>query len=142
MRRLLILPFLLAALSLAGGCTTFSTVGSVVSTVTATIDNPIDTVDIHRARIVYNGILELAVGYRRYCWSRPYSELMKDSIAKPLCRNRRAVVRKLKAADDRAFAALTKAEAFVRDNPTINAATMVRAAWDAVTVFQRAVPRV
>jgi hypothetical protein len=45
-------------------------------------------------------------------------------------------VRKLQAADDQASAAIAKAEDFIRRNPTISAATVVREAYAAVTNFQ------
>ena len=129
MRRYFILPVMLATLALAG-CA-----GGIVSTVTSSITNPVNQVDIYRAKNVYAATLELAVGYRNYCWARSYAALMADPIARPVCRGRRAVVRTMQSADTRAFAALDAADKFVRNNPTLNAASLIGAAWTAVTAL-------
>jgi hypothetical protein len=52
------------------------------------------------------------------------------------------VVRVAQAAQLKAGSAIRSADAFVRNNPTLNASNAVGAAWQAVTDFQQAVPRV
>lgn len=124
------------ALSLAG-CGHF---GDVFKLVTASIDNPISGVDIYRVKNTYAAALEIAAEYRRYCWSASYKVLMSDPVAKPLCQKRRAVVRAIDSADDKASAAIGAAESFVAKNPTISAITVIGAAWDAVTAFKASIP--
>lgn len=138
MRRTLLLPLLLLALGFAG-C---ASVGNVVSAVTTTITNPVNEVDIYRAKNVYAGTLELAVEWRTYCWSKPYAALMADPIAAPICQDRRATVRKVQAARPKVAAAIRTAENFVRDNPTVNAGSAVLAMWTAVNDFKSMIPAV
>lgn len=126
MKRLLILPLLLV-LALTG-C--------------AGIPNPVSGTNIYQVKTVYAGTLELVVKWRELCWSRPYAALMADPIARPICQDRRSRLRAIQSADTKAFAAITTAENFVTNNPTLNAGTAVSVAWDAVTIFQRAVPAV
>lgn len=114
--------------------------GDVLKLATASIDNPITGVDIYRVKNTYAATLELAVEYRRYCWARPYRALLADPVGKPLCAKRRAVVRTFDVADDKAAAAIAAAESFVANNPTLSAAAIVNAAWDAVTAFKNSVP--
>lgn len=108
----------------------------------ATIGNPIGPVDIWRVKNTYAAALELADEYRTYCWARPFTVLMADPIAGPLCRSRRAVVRKFQDAQFTASAAVITADRFVQDNPTISAASAIGAAWKAVSDFKSAVPAV
>lgn len=139
MRRILLLPAVaLLALGLAG-C---AQIGQVASLVTTTITNPVDSVDIYRAKNGYAATLVAVVQWRDYCWSKPYAALMADPAARPVCENRRPRLRAIQNADNRAFASITTADKFVRNNPTLNAATAIRAALQAVTDFQNVVPRV
>lgn len=140
MRRFLLLPVMLIALAV-GGCAG-TTVGDLFSAATSTITNPVSSVDIYRVKNVYAATLQLVVDYRKYCWSAPYVDLMSSPISRPICKDRRAVVRVAKAAQLKAGSAIRSADNFVRSNPTLNAAGVVAAAWRAVTDFQNAVPRV
>lgn len=124
------------ALSLAG-C---GHIGDALKLATASIENPISGVDIYRVKNTYAAALEIAAEYRRYCWSAPYKALMADAVARPLCQKRRAVVRRIDSADDKASAAISAAETFVANNPTISAVTVIGAAWDAVTAFKTSIP--
>lgn len=128
----------LVALSL-GGCAG-TKVGDALHVVTATVANPVGTTDIYRVKNGYAAALALAVEYRRYCWSKPYAALMADPVSKPICEKRRAVVRVAQKARQNASGAIRAAETFVANNPTLNAASVVSAAWQAVTDFQNAVP--
>lgn len=135
MKRFLILCAV--ALSL-GGCAG-TKVGDLLQTVTTTITNPVGVTDIYRVKNAYAAALELVVEYRRYCWSKPYAALMADPVSKPVCERRRAVVRVAQSARRNARGAINAAEIFVANNPTLNAATAIDAAWKAVTDFQNSV---
>lgn len=128
------------ALSLAGCASLPGPLGDAVRTLTTTINNPVGPVDIYRVKNTYAAALEVFAEYRRYCWSAPYRVLLSDPVAKPLCSNRRAMVRRLKAAEEKAFFAISEAENFVAANQTLNAASVISAAWQAVTDFQSAIP--
>lgn len=138
MKRMLLLPAILLSLALAGCAGT--NVGTFVKAATTTIVNPVDSVDIYRVKNVYAGTLELGKAWREYCWSKPYAALMADRIARPLCQNRRETLRRMQAHEPKAFRALITAENFVAANPTLNAASLIAAAWRAVTDFQKVVP--
>lgn len=127
-------------LSLAGCASLPGPLGDAIRTLTTTIDNPVGPVDIYRVKNTYAAALEVAAEYRRYCWSQPYAALMKDPIAKPICAGRRQIVRAFQKADEKAFFAISAAENFVAANPTLSAASLVSAAWQAVTDFQSAIP--
>lgn len=124
------------ALSL-GGCAG-TPVGDAIRVATSTIANPVQEVNIYQVKTGYAAVLEVAASYRDYCWSKPFAALMADPIAKPVCEHRRSIMRAVDKADDRAFDAITRAETFIRTNPTINAVSVVRAAWAAVQDFQSA----
>lgn len=132
------------ALSLAlslGGCATLpGPLGEIARVLTTTINNPVGEKNIYQVENAYAAALTLAVEYRNYCWSQPYKVLMADSVAKPICERRRAVVRAIQTARRNAGPALVAAQNFVRDHPTLNASQVVGAAWQAVTDFQRAIP--
>lgn len=136
---------ILAVVLSLGGCAALDPAGKSIfaggTSLTASITSPIGPVDIYRVKTVYASALEIAVGYREYCWSKPYAVLMADPIAKPVCQSRRRNVRAMQAADIRADAAISTAENFIRNNPTVSAASAVSAAWAAVTDFQGAVNR-
>jgi hypothetical protein len=131
MKRLLLIPLLLAGLAL-GGC--LQTVSDVAKAVTTTITNPVGGKNIYQAKLVYASTLEIAVKYREYCWSKPYDVLLQEPLA--ICKNRRGNVRQMQAARLKASAAIRSAEKFVRENPTLNATSAIGAAWTAVTDFQ------
>lgn len=141
MKRFLLLPLLLFALALPA-CAVLEKVGDGISVATSTITNPVDSVDIYRLKNTYAATLELGAAYRQFCWSKPYAVLMADPVAKPICRNRRPVFRQIQLAQVKAGSAVRSAERFVQNNPTLNATSAISAAWQAVTDFQSAVPRV
>lgn len=139
--RVLVLPVLLLTLALGGCAAEQKSVLAGGSSITATVANPVGPVDLYRAKNVYSATLKLAVSYREFCWSKPYAALVADPITRPVCQDRRKVVRAMQAADTKANAAIKTAENFVRRNPTLSAVSVVGAAWQAVTDFQAAVPR-
>ncbi len=123
-----------------GGCAGGPTdIREIFKVVTSTYTNPAGPVDIFRVKSVYASALEALDSYRTYCWSKPYSVLMADPVAAPMCRNRRPIVRAAQAVEKKAFAAIVAAETFIVNNPRLSAATLVTAAWTAVTQFQGAV---
>lgn len=126
---------------LLGGCASLpGPLGTLGKVLTTTVVNPVNETDLYRAQNAYAAALELAVEYRKYCWSAPYATLMADPVAQPICQRRRAVVRAFQNARRNAGAALLAAQNFIANNPTLNAATAVSAAWKAVADFQSAVP--
>ena len=106
------------------------------TSITATITNPATPVTIYQVKSVYATALDIANGYRDYCYARPYATLMQDQIAGPVCESRRSIVRALQTADDRASDAIAKADAFIRANPTISAVSAIGLAQQAVTDFK------
>jgi hypothetical protein len=142
MRNLRIAAALMVLTLTLGGCASLSgtKLGDLVSAVTTTITNPVGDTDLYRAKNAYAASLELAVEYRAYCWKAPYATLMADPVAKPICEHRRAVVRAFQKAKTNAHAAIVAAQNFIVANPTLNAATAISAAWQAVTDFQAAIP--
>lgn len=126
--------FIILAVTLSlGGC---ANLGKVAEFVTTGITNPVGAVNIYQAKNVYASALEIAAGYREYCWSRAYAALMADPVAKPICQNRRPIMRTIQDADNKAFAAIQRAENFVRNNPTLNASAVINEALAAVSAFQ------
>ncbi len=145
MRRILLAPVL--ALTLAfGGCAQLK---DALNIATTTIVNPIDSVDIYRAKNVYAATLQAAVDWRALCWSKPYSFIVGDAakgipadpVLKPLCQRRIPWLNAIKTAKNNASAAVHDATLFVEMNPTLDASIIVKAAWDAVTKFRNAVPK-
>lgn len=114
----------------------------VLASCATSIPNPVTGVDIYRVKTVYAATLELAVKYREVCWSRSYAQLMATPGLAQACRNRREVVRRIQSADSKAVVAISAADRFVQQNPTLSSASVVSAAWIAVQAFQSAVPAV
>ncbi len=134
MRRILIA---LALTLVVGGC---AQLRDVVNVATTTIVNPIDSVDVYRAKNVYAATLQVAADWRALCWSKPYAALMADPVTKPLCQNRLSWLRQIQIAKDRASMAVHDATLFIEMNPTLNASAVIKAAWDQVTKFRNAIP--
>lgn len=131
---------LLTVLPVALGLVLTSCTG--LPNLTRTVTNPVTPVTIYQVKNTYAISLELAVAWREYCWARPYKELMADPVAKPACQGRRAVLRKIQVSRPKAAGAIQVADDFVRNNPTLSAATVIGAAWTAVSNFKAAVPSV
>lgn len=135
MRRLLAATLL--ALLLAG-CQT----AGIPGVTSPPLVNPITNLDIYRVKNTYAATLELAKQWRTYCWSKTYAQILADPIMKPVCKDRRNTVRQIQKYQPIAGTAVRRADEFVRNNPTISATGAIGLAWDAVTDFQRVVPRV
>lgn len=123
-----------------GGCLTLSELGSTIQFATSSVNNPVSATNIYQIKNAYAASAELAVEYRRYCWSAPYANLMADPVASRLCRSRRPVTRAIMAADQKAFFAVSAAENFVTANPTLSAVSVISAAVKAVTDFRNVIP--
>lgn len=131
-----------AALTLsacAGG--TPKTVTDLFRIGTATIVSPVDSGNIFQIKAAYNVALNAANQWRDTCWSKPYAELMKSAITRTLCSNRRQVLRAIQQNEPKAFAAITAASTFVTNNPTLNASTLISAAWTAFQTYQASIPK-
>lgn len=141
MKRILVLCAVALALA---GCVTFDPSGVSIfkggTSLTASVANPATPVTIYQVRSVYATALDIADGYRDYCYPtspfKSYKTLMADPVAGPICKHRGSIVTKLGNADDAAAAAIAKADAFIKSNPTLSAETVIRAAWAEVTNFQ------
>jgi len=140
MKRLLLLPVLLLTLFVSACSSSGPNLGQMLNIATTTITNPVDAVDIYRIKNVYAASLQAAVDWRSYCWSKSYAMLMADPVGKIVCKNRRSTVRAIQMAQPNAASAIDSAQNFIANNPTLNAASVISAAWSAVTAFQTAVP--
>lgn len=134
-----ILPVIILALALSGCAGT--KLGDLISTATTTITNPVNAVDIYRVKNVYAASLQAAEDWRVFCWSKPYSAILADPVAKPICQNRRPWLRAIRVAQVKASSTIASATAFVQNYPTLDASTAIAAAWAAVTDFKNAVPK-
>jgi len=132
MKKLVVVLFLLLP-----ACTTqqTSTVGQIL---TGTLVNPISQTNIYELKNVYAIAAQSAVSYRGYCYARSYAVL----IAGPLCKDRRAVIRKIQQYKNTAFAAVVAAANFVKAHPTLDASVLINTAWTSVTALQNAIPKV
>lgn len=139
-KRLWAVPLIVAALAL-GGCATWDKVKEVVAVATTTIVNPVDSTDIYRIKHVYAATLKIADKYRAYCEPKLYAEILADPVARPICKDRRRVIRAIVDKGMKARDAIASVEKFVRENPTFSAADLIKAAWAAVQDFQRATPQ-
>jgi len=137
MKRIFLVPALFLALA---ACTNGPNLGALINVATTTVANPVDAVDIYRVKNVYAASLQGAVDWRSYCWSKPYAALMADPVGKIVCKGRRSTVRAIQMAQPKAASAIASAQNFVANNPTLNAASVISAAWSAVTAFQAAIP--
>jgi len=141
MKRILLIPFLVLTLVLSG-CAQVQKAGDILSAATQTIVNPLGSTDIYRVKNAYAAGLQLVVEYRNYCWSKPYAVLMADPIARPICKNRRPIVRAMQRAKGHASNAIRVADNFIRDNPSGNAISYINAAWASVLEFRATIPAV
>lgn len=130
----------LAAVAFVLALPACTTIDGALTAVTTTIANPVGPTNIYQIKNAYAAGDALVINYRRYCWAAPYAAIMADPIAGPTCQNRRAVVRAAQSARAKASAAINAADKFVRANPTLSAASLLSAAWSAVSDYKAAVP--
>lgn len=96
----------------------------------ASIVNPINTTRLGQIESSYGVALSVAVAYRDLCAKR---------LISPDCRT---VVPKVQAADRAAQASLATAREFVKNNPTLNAFSVLEAAQAAVDGLKAVTPRI
>jgi hypothetical protein len=145
MRRLLMIPAMLCALVLASCAGTDfskfgSNVGSLLTAATTTVVNPVSATNIYQVEQGHAATRELAVSWRRLCWSEPYAALMAKPATKFVCENRRTRLRAIEDADLKTESAIADAKNFVRDHPTLSATTVLSAAYSALKNFQKVTP--
>ena len=97
----------------------------------ATISNPVGTTQLAQIESAYGVALSVAVAYRNL----PLCRTGTTPSVQNICAKRSVIVR-LQAADRNAQGALVAARRFVRNNPTISAASAIGAAQAAVADFQ------
>ncbi len=128
-RVILVIAF---ALSL-GACATMPD-GTKIFLPTASVKNPVTPATMYDLKATYVIAQAGAVAYiDRYRQGHRCTTTALESIGN-LC-SRRSIVVKLQNADRVASIALGRADAFVRDNPTIDASSVISAAQSAVGTF-------
>jgi hypothetical protein len=138
-RRILLVA--LAALWL-GGCASNPITTVIGQIATGTLPNPISTTNVYQVKNVYAIAAESTISYRGYCFGRTYAVLMADPIAKNICANRRPVWRKIVSYKNTAYAAVVKADNFVKNNPTLDASAVISQATAAISALQSVTPAV
>jgi hypothetical protein len=96
----------------------------------ATVKNPINNTQLATIESAYGVALSGAVAYR----NRPRCTKTALESVSNLCA-RRSIVLRMQAADKQAQVALGRVRIFIRDNPTLDASSLMQAAQDAVAVF-------
>ena len=96
----------------------------------ATIKNPITNSQLATIESSYGVVLSGAVAYR----NRPRCTKTALESVSNICA-RRSIVLRMQAADRTAQVALGRARAFVTNNPTLDASSLLQAAQDAVSIF-------
>ncbi len=96
----------------------------------ATVKNPITSSQLATIESSYGVVLSGAVAYR----NRPRCTKMALESVSNICA-RRSIVLRMQAADRTAQVALGRARAFVTNNPTLDASSLLQAAQDAVSIF-------
>ncbi len=91
----------------------------------ASINNPVSRTTIVTAESAYGVALSAAVAYRKLCADKV--------IARATCA---PVVTKLQNADRKVQVALSNLRLFVKNNPTVDAVSLITAVKDAVDDFQ------
>lgn len=119
-------------LSLAG-CATLPD-GKRVFLPTASVQNPVTPQNLADIKATYALAQTGAVAYiDRYRQGHRCTKTALESLGN-VC-SRRSVVVKLQNADSKATMALGTATAFIRDNPTLDASSLISAAQIAVAAF-------
>jgi hypothetical protein len=96
----------------------------------ATVKNPITTGQLATLESSYGVVLSGAVAYR----NRPRCTKTALESVSNICA-RRSIVIRMQKADAAAQVALGRARAFVLNNPTLDASSLLQAAQDAIAVF-------
>lgn len=136
MKRLLMIPALLLALTVLTACGAGTKVGQFIDAVTTPIANPVKPNNIYQVKLTFNLAVKGGNKWASYCWSKSYKDLMQDAVGKYVCENRRATRRMLSEAADDANEKINKAAKYIRDNPTFSPVSLIDDAWNAVTHYQ------
>lgn len=125
--------FLLIALLALGGCATMPD-GTKVFLPTASVKNPVTPASLYDIKATYTIAQAGAAAYiDRYRAGHRCTKTALESVTN-VC-SRRSVVLRLQQADRTAQIAIGRVDAFIRDNPTIDASAVVSAAQMAVGAF-------
>ena len=143
MLKFLLVPMFTLALTACSstGQLDLSKLPNIANLATTGITNPVTATNVYQVKQGYAAALQLMVSYRNYCWETDYKTLMADPIRKPVCSQRRAVVRGMQQAEANAKLAIGKLDQFVSQYPTLDASALVAAATQAVSAFQASVPK-
>jgi hypothetical protein len=142
-RKIMLAAALASSFVLSGCITTDPNAKSILQggpSITAKIDNPITSQNPYQARLSLNLAVKAANRWASYCWRRPYTQIMADPIASPICQNRRSVRTSLLATGEKADRLIKRASDFVRDNPKVSAVSLIDDAWAAVNEFRGQIP--
>lgn len=139
MKRIRLAAALVASSILLGGCAG-TPLGDAISVANAQVANPISATNVYQVKTGYAATLEVAAGWRGYCFGMRYRAILADPIAKPLCSSRRAVQRKINTYGPMASRAISDAEIFVMQHPTLDASAVISVAMQAVAKFRAIIP--
>jgi len=114
----------------------------IANAITNGVPDPVTATNVYQIKQGYAAALQLMVSYRNYCYETNYATLMADPIRKPICQNRRSVVRAMQSAEAKAKQAVGAVDTFVTQHPTLDASALIAAASQAVAAFKLTVPRV
>lgn len=103
------------------------------TSLTAPFQNPVGREQLAQLEAAYGVVLTAAVTYRRL----PLCKAGQTATFSNVCAQR-AIILQLQSYDRRAQAALKIARNFVRNNPTLNAFTVISAAQQAISDFRNA----
>lgn len=143
MRRFLVLPVMLIALTL-GGCAG-TKLGDLYDAATATFTNPATPTTLYQAEVIFEGSQKLVLKYQHDCFGSnlpPYpisfAMIKADPVLSIQCNHRFSRYNVMKAAEDKAFTAISLARVFIINNPTGNATSYISAAISAVIAYRGA----
>lgn len=131
---------------LLGGCVTDeigANLGAAFKVATSTFTNPVTLTNLYQAKVVFVATQDLVVKYQRDCfgsYAPPYPVSVAIIKADPAlsiqCRHRVSRYNTMKAAEGVANNAIGRADTFIKQNPTGNAASYILAAVRAVTDYR------
>lgn len=98
--------------------------GLMVSGCNASIKNPVTAADMYKAELAYDAAVLVPAAH--------YATLPRCNVHPAPC-SRLAVVLKLRKYDAIASAAMRRARSFIRNNPTLDASSVINAAITAIS---------
>lgn len=135
--------FAVAAVALSlGGCAGTPS-GDLLRLATKTVTNPVTPKNIQQVKLVFAATQDGVLLYQQECFggtTRPYpvtvAKIKADPVLSVACAHRVSRYNVMKAAEDKAYNAITVAEDFIIRNPSGNAASYISAAWKSVTDYR------